>query len=124
MNLTGLGNLTGGNQTLISAPGGVTGTGNNVFANAFALGVTTGNFNGYTVALAGNSTALTLTESANASPAAAYFYGGAAAGGGTTAFNSFVGGNTNTSNFSTNSAGTTNGNGSDRKHDECLSRGK
>ena len=56
VNITGLGSLNGSTRTLISAPGGVTGTGNNTFANAFALGTTTGNFDGYAVALGSTTT--------------------------------------------------------------------
>ena len=110
VNLNGLGSLNGVTQTLISAPGG---TAAGSFSN-FALGTTTGNFDGYTVALAFTTTALTLTESANAAAANAYWNGAAAAvsgQGGTTAWNSFVNGNTDTSNFGTSAGGSGNANG-------------
>ena len=116
VNISGLGSLSGTQQTLISAPGGVgTTSGTRVsFANGFQLGTTSGNFGGYTVALGNDATHLYLTESANAAPANAYYNGGAAAvsgQGGTTAFNSFVNGNTNTSNFGTGSGGSGNASG-------------
>ena len=116
VNLTGLGLLSGTTQTLISSPGGVDTTTNNhsTFALGFVLGATSGNFSGNTVALGSTATSLTLTETANATPANAYYNGAAAAvtaQGGTTAFNSFVNGNTDTSNFGTAAGGTGNATG-------------
>ena len=104
VNITGLGGLTGSNQTLISAPGGVgtTSTTRGTFANAFTLGTTSGNFGGYTVALGNSTTSLYLTETANTNAGGSVYWKGTNDG----VWNSFTGGNTNTSNFATAVGGT------------------
>jgi autotransporter-associated beta strand protein len=107
INITGLGGLTGAQQTLISA-------GNNSVAN-FALGNftlnTSGNFGGYTVSLANDSSTagkkLFLNETANAAPITAYWKGTNGDGN----WNSFTGGNANISNFTIDAGGATNANG-------------
>ena len=114
VNLTGLGGLTGGTQTLISAPGGVASGSASFSSSSFKLNSSTGNFSGYTVALGFTTTSLTLTETVNAAAANAFWNGAASlvtAQGGTTAWNSFVNGNTDTSNFGTGAGGTGNANG-------------
>ena len=112
LNLTGLGTLTAGTQTLISAPGGTgvaAGT-RGTFANGFVIGTTTGNFHGCTVTLGtlgSGTTGLTLIATANAAPASAYWNGVNGDG----VWNSFTSGTANISNFSTDAGLTTNANG-------------
>ncbi|XHR30610.1 MAG: autotransporter-associated beta strand repeat-containing protein [Chthoniobacteraceae bacterium] len=108
INIVGLGTLDGTQQTLILASGGVgTVTSTRVsFASGFTLGTVSGNLSGYTVALASDDTHLYLTETANAAPATAYWKGTIDG-----VWNSFTNGNTNTSNFTTDAAGTANANG-------------
>ena len=95
--LTGIGNLSGTTQTLISS-GTAAAAGS---LNSLTLDATTGNFSGYTVALAVASNSLTLTETANAAPTTAYWKGTNDG-----VWDSFTGGNTNISNFATNPGGT------------------
>jgi len=96
VNINGLGGFTGTTQTLLSVPGGGLNSG-----GGFTLGTTTGNFNGYTLALVNTGTTLQLTETLNA-PAVAYFKGVIDKN-----WNTTSGGNTNNSNWTTDSAGTT-----------------
>ena len=101
VNLTGIGNLSGTTQDLITTANTAAftiGSGNN-----FALNSTAGNFNGFVVALSGATTGkLQLTEAANSTPGTAYWKGGVDGN-----WNGFTGGNTNTSNW-TDSTGNTN----------------
>ncbi|XHR27122.1 MAG: autotransporter-associated beta strand repeat-containing protein [Chthoniobacteraceae bacterium] len=100
VNITGLGitSTTGNQQTLIYAAGGVA----SGSFSSFTLGTTSGNFGGYTVALAYDSTHLYLTETANAAVANAYWTG-TNDGNWTT----FTGGNANVSNWATDALGST-----------------
>jgi len=102
VNLTGLGSLDGTTQTLIDSPGGIA-AGD---FTSFDL-VTTGNFNGYTLALStATPNKLNLTETANSISGAAYWKGTNDG-----VWNSFSEGNTNTSNFATDVDGSTNATG-------------
>jgi hypothetical protein len=96
VNVNVIGALSGTTQTLISAPGGGLNTG-----GGFNLNTASGNFGGYTLALNTTATTLQLTESANATPAAAYWSGAIS-----TAWNGFSGGNANNSNWLNGPAGT------------------
>ena len=113
VNIAGLGNLDGTTQTLIS--GVISATSSFKTYAQMAAGstlTTSGNFGGRTVSLGSTTGSLTLIESAVASAGATVYWNAGAAAvsaqGGTTAWNSFVNGNTNTSNFATDSGGTTN----------------
>jgi len=116
INITGLGGLTGAQSTVIEVAGGmITGiSGNTSNLANLTLGTTSGNFSGYQVAIGNTATTVFLTQTANAAAANAYYNGAASAvtaQGGTTAWNSFVNGNTNTSNFGTGAGGSGNANG-------------
>jgi fibronectin-binding autotransporter adhesin len=108
LNLTGIGGLTGGTQTLISAPdGGLTGGGTftcSLPTNYLSSGNTSGNFNGYQITgLTVTNTAVTITEnSGTATPAIAYWKGGTSVN-----WNTITGGNANTTNWTSDSGGTT-----------------
>ncbi len=89
--------LTGTTQTIISAPGGGLTSGGSI-----TLNTSTGNFNGYVLGLITTSTAVQLTETANATPSIAYFKGGIDKN-----WNTFNGGNANNSNWTSDAAGNT-----------------
>ena len=95
--LTGLGNLSGTTQTLISSPAAAA----SGSLASMTLDATTGNFSGYTLALLVSGNNLNLTETANAAPATAYWKGTNIG-----VWNSFSGGNNNISNFATDLGGT------------------
>lgn len=97
--LNTIGALSGTTQTLITAPGGGLSSGGGFFL------ASSGNYNGYTLALNNTDTLLTLTETANnvATPTYAYWNGSQS---GTWA--TFGGGNANNTNFSTDHTGATN----------------
>ncbi len=91
LNITGLGGLTGTNQTLISAPGGLTLTG------GFTLNTTTGNFGGYTLGLSTTGTSLVLTETNLVATPATAVWKGSLDG----KWNTFANGNQNNTNWAT-----------------------
>lgn len=107
LNITGLGGLTGAEQTLISAN---IGSGAAFAITNFTLN-TSGNFGGYVVSLSSDSATigkhLFLDEVANAAPTTAYWKGT----NGDAVWSSFTGGNANISNFTTDAGGTSNANG-------------
>ena len=97
VSITGLGSLSGTQQTLLS---GILASGS--FAS-FTLGVTDGNFSGRTVSLGSDATHLYLVESApNADPATAYWKGNVSS-----IWNGFKDGNLNTTNWTSDVAGAT-----------------
>jgi fibronectin-binding autotransporter adhesin len=90
-------------------------TSGSVASPSFAFGTTTGDFYGNSGVLSmDNFYSLVLTMTANANATNAYYNGAASqvtSQGGNTAWDSFVNGNANTSNFGTGAGGTGNANG-------------
>ncbi len=93
--LTGLGGLGAGTQNLITASTARTGAG------TLTLDATTGNFGGLNITTGFSGNNYQLTATANAAATAAYWKGTNDG-----VWNSFAGGNTNTSNFASNIGGT------------------
>ena len=97
VDLTASAALNGSTLVLIDAPAGLAA---GSFGSA-AVGATAGNFGGYNLALTSTATDLSLTQTANAAPAAAFWKGTNNA-----VWTTFSGGNANISNFATDLAGT------------------
>ena len=106
VNVNGLSGLTGATQTILqSANTGVFTTGTAGAGTNFALGTTTGNFGGYTVALSSTAAGLlqlTETPGIAASSGSAFYWTGSQGNG---SWNSFSGGNANNSNWSLSASG-------------------
>ena len=103
VNLTGIGNVAEGTYTLINSPSAAQLTG------AFALGTSSGNFGGFTSAVLGASpTGLTVTLGGLTPAPDTAYWTGLQGSGGTGSWDTFTGGLSNNSNWSTDAAGTVN----------------